>query len=38
VKIKAAANPFDPQWRNYFEEREFFKWYGVHWKEETDES
>ena len=38
VKIKVAANPFDPQWRNYFEEREFFKWYGVHWKEETDES
>jgi RNA-directed DNA polymerase len=37
VKIKAAANPFDPQWRSYFEERAFFKWYGVYWHE-TDES
>jgi RNA-directed DNA polymerase len=30
VKIKADANPFDPRWRDYFEERAFFKWYGVH--------
>jgi RNA-directed DNA polymerase len=30
VKIKGAANPFDPPWRNYFEERAFFKWYGVY--------
>jgi RNA-directed DNA polymerase len=33
VKIKAAANPYDPQWRRYFEERAFFKWYGVHQSE-----
>ena len=34
VKIKAAANRFDPHWRSYFEERAFFKWYGVHRHEE----
>ena len=30
VKIKADANPFDPRWRDYFEDRVFLKWYGVH--------
>jgi RNA-directed DNA polymerase len=30
VKVKAAANPFDPQWRNYFEDRAFFKVFGIH--------
>jgi RNA-directed DNA polymerase len=30
VKIKAEANPFDPRWRNYFEERAFFKRFGIH--------
>ena len=25
VKIKAEANPLDPQWRDYFEDRAFFK-------------
>jgi hypothetical protein len=24
------ANPFDPKWRDYFEDRAFFKWFGVH--------
>jgi len=33
VKIKAEANPLDPQWRAYFEDRAFFKWYGVHRQE-----
>lgn len=30
VKIKGEANPFDLLWRDYFEDRAFFKWYGVH--------
>ena len=30
VKIKADANPFDPGWRGYLEDRAFFKWYGTH--------
>jgi RNA-directed DNA polymerase len=30
VKIKADANPFDPGWRGYLEERAFFKWSGTH--------
>jgi RNA-directed DNA polymerase len=30
IKIRAAANPLDPQWRDYFEDRAFFKWFGVH--------
>ena len=30
VKIKAEANPFDPRWRDYFEERAFFKRLGIH--------
>jgi len=29
-KIKGAANPFDPDWRSYFEDRAFFKKFGVH--------
>jgi len=29
-KIKGAANPFDPHWRAYFEDRAFFKKFGVH--------
>jgi RNA-directed DNA polymerase len=29
-KIKGAANPFDPHWRPYFEDRAFFKKFGVH--------
>ena len=30
VKIKAAANPFDPCWFDYFEDRTFFKRFGIH--------
>jgi RNA-directed DNA polymerase len=30
VKIRAEANPFDPRWRDYFEERAFYKWLGIH--------
>lgn len=33
LKIKAEANPFDPRWRNYFEDRAFFKWFGIHRRE-----
>jgi RNA-directed DNA polymerase len=29
VKIRGEANPFDPRWRDYFEEREFFKKFGI---------
>ena len=29
-KIKAEANPFDPQWRPYFVDRNIFKKFGVH--------
>jgi RNA-directed DNA polymerase len=29
-KIKAEANPFDPHWRSYFEDRVIFKKFGVH--------
>ena len=28
-KIQGVANPFDPHWRSYFEERAFFKKFGV---------
>ena len=28
-KIQGAANPYDPHWRSYFEERSFFKKFGV---------
>lgn len=30
LKIKAEANPFDPCWRSYFEDRAFFKKLGLH--------
>jgi len=30
VKVRKDANPFDPQWRAYFEDRAFSKWLGVH--------
>jgi RNA-directed DNA polymerase len=30
VKIRADANPFDPNWQMYFEERAFFKKFGIH--------
>ncbi len=30
VKIRAEANPFDPDWHGYFEERAFFKKFGIH--------
>jgi RNA-directed DNA polymerase len=30
IKIRMEANPFDPKWRGYFEDRAFFKWFGVH--------
>lgn len=30
IKIRAAANPLDPKWRDYFEDRAFFKWFGIH--------
>ena len=30
VKIKAAANPYDPLWFDYFEDRAFFKRLGIH--------
>ena len=30
VKVKAEANPFDPRWRDYFEDRAFFKRMGIH--------
>ena len=29
VKIRAEANPFDPDWHGYFEERAFFKKFGI---------
>jgi RNA-directed DNA polymerase len=33
VKVKMDANPFDPHWRPYFEDRAFFKRMGIHRKE-----
>jgi RNA-directed DNA polymerase len=30
VKIRQAANPYDPGWRAYFEDRAFFKKFGIH--------
>lgn len=29
IKIQAEANPFDPNWYDYFEERAFFKKFGI---------
>ena len=31
VKIKAEANPFDPEWENYFETRYTRKWFCSKW-------
>jgi RNA-directed DNA polymerase len=33
VKIRAEANPFAPCWRAYFEDRAFFKKFGIHRQE-----
>ena len=33
VKIRAEANPFAPCWRAYFEDRAFFKKFGIHRRE-----
>jgi RNA-directed DNA polymerase len=33
VKIRGQANPFDPCWRAYFEDRAFFKKFGIHRRE-----
>jgi hypothetical protein len=30
-KIREDANPFDPNWRPYFEDRKIFNKFGVHW-------
>lgn len=30
VKIRAEANPFDPDWHEYLEDRAFFKKFGIH--------
>lgn len=30
LKIRGAANPYDPSWSDYFEDRAFFKWFGIH--------
>ena len=32
-KIRGEANPFDPSWNAYFEDRAFFKRFGIHRKE-----
>jgi RNA-directed DNA polymerase len=33
VKIRGEANPFDPRWRAYIEDRAFFRKFGVHRRE-----
>jgi RNA-directed DNA polymerase len=33
VKIRGEANPFDPRWRGYMEDRAFFKKFGIHRRE-----
>ncbi len=33
VKVRAEANPLDPQWHDYFEDRAFFKKFGIHRRE-----
>lgn len=33
LKIEAEANLFDPLWRPYFEDRAFFKKFGLHLQE-----
>ena len=30
VKVRMEANPFDPRWREYFEDRAFFIRFGIH--------
>ena len=30
IKIRQAANPFDPQWKSYLVERAFHKKFGIH--------
>jgi RNA-directed DNA polymerase len=30
IKIRRDANPFDSQWRSYFQERAFYKKFGIH--------
>jgi len=30
IKIRQEANPFDSQWRSYFQERAFYKKFGIH--------
>jgi RNA-directed DNA polymerase len=32
-KIRGEANPFDPSWGAYFEDRAFFKKFGIHRRE-----
>jgi len=31
IKIKAEANPYDPEWDDYFEERVTRKWWSSKW-------
>jgi RNA-directed DNA polymerase len=38
VKVRADANPFDPRWREYFENRAFFKKLGIYRSEAGIES
>jgi RNA-directed DNA polymerase len=33
VKIRSDANPLDPLWHDYFEDRAFFKKFGIHRRE-----
>ncbi len=33
VKIRGEANPLDPRWRAYFEDRAFFRKFGIHRRE-----
>jgi hypothetical protein len=33
VKVRAEANPHDPRWHGYFEDRAFFKKFGIHRRE-----
>lgn len=33
VKIRGEANPFDPRWRAYMEDRAFFRKFGIHRRE-----
>jgi RNA-directed DNA polymerase len=30
TRVRPGANPFDPRWRDYFEDRAFFKRFGIH--------